>query len=228
LAGTIDIDPEPPHVHYNCAMLVRPDGSAEPSYRKRHLVPFGEFVPLEKRLPILRKLTPIQASFGRGKGAQIVTLDPGVKLGVLICFEDVFPYLARDAVQDGANLLINVTNDGWFKQSDAQIQHAAAAVFRAVENRVPLARACNNGYSCVIEATGRIAADIRDPERGIYVPGVTAAGIALPTSPAPPTFYNRYGDVFAVSCLAAACVVWILGFLDFLSTRKAAKAQRLG
>ena len=85
---------------------------------KRHVVPLGEFVPMDKTFPILRKLTPIGGNFGTGKGAQLFQDNRRpIRIGMLICFEDVFPALARESVQSGANLLINITNDGWFNES---------------------------------------------------------------------------------------------------------------
>ena len=205
--GTLDRDPFEASLYYNAALFVRPDSGYTPPYHKRHLVPFGEFVPMDKTFPILRKLTPIGGNFGTGKGAQLFQDNRRpIRIGMLICFEDVFPALARESVQSGANLLINITNDGWFKESHEQMQHAANAVFRAVENRVPLVRCSNNGYTCVIEPTGRISASLEDTGHNIYVRGMKIAEVKLYDRPQ--AFYTRYGDVFAMLCLALTGIAW--------------------
>ena len=137
---------------------------------------------------------------------------------MLICFEDIFPGLARESVQEGANLLINITNDGWFKESHQQVQHAANAVFRAVENRVPLVRCCNNGFTCIVEPTGQISAWLEDPQQGIYMRGLKTAEVKLDDHP--PTFYARFGDVFAFLCLVITGLFWTSYGWRFLTPRK--------
>ncbi len=221
--GTLDRDPFEPQLYYNAALFLNPDSGDAPPYHKRHLVPFGEFVPLDKTFPILRKLTPIGGNFGTGRGAQLFQdQHHPLRIGMLICFEDVFPELARESVQSGANLLINITNDGWFKESHEQMQHAANAIFRAVENRVPLVRCSNNGYTCVIDPTGRISASLEDAGN-IYVRGMKVAEVKLYNRP--PAFYTRYGDVFAMLCLALTGLVWVVWGIQAVKKRSFAPSS---
>jgi apolipoprotein N-acyltransferase len=217
LIGTLDQDPFQPRLYYNAALFMTPDAGYAPPYHKRHLVPFGEFVPLDKTFPALKKLTPVGENLGSGSGPQLIQ-DHGVWIGMLICFEDIFSYLARDSVRSGANILVNITNDGWFKESHEQRQHAANAVFRAVENRVPLVRCCNNGYSCIIEPTGRISAVLADAEGNIYIKGMKITDVNLYDRP--PAFYTRYGDLFAMLCLILTGGVWAMWGWQALRKRK--------
>ena len=205
--GTLERDPFEPRLYYNAALFMSPESGDSQIYRKRHLVPFGEFVPLERTFPVLKKLTPIGENFGTGKGAQLVQdRRRPIRIGMLICFEDIFSEVARESAQAGANVLINITNDGWFKESHQQTQHAANAVFRAVENRVPLVRCCNNGYTCVIDPTGKISTSLEDAEHNIYIQGMIVAKVNLYDRPQ--AFYTRYGDVFAMLCLVLTGAVW--------------------
>ena len=103
-----------------------------------------------------------------------------VKTSTLICFEDMFPQLAREYVQDDTDFLVNLTNDGWFGEGAAQWQQAAAAVFRAVENGVPLVRCCNNGVTCWVDAPGRVRQIFTDQTGSVY--GAGAMTIELPLS----------------------------------------------
>ena len=132
----------------------------------------------------------------------------GVKAAPLICFEDCFPHGAREHVTDDTDLLVNLTNDGWFGESAEQWQHLANAVFRAVENGVPLVRCCNNGLTCWVDSCGRLQQIFRDHTGSEYGAGVMTAKIPLyaPGEKLPPTFYNRHGDWFGWSCVAIALV----------------------
>ena len=140
---------------YNSALLARPDGS-QALYFKQHLVPFGEYIPFSDILPLPGPVVESIGNFSAGKNARPLAAGKA-SLGVLICFESIFPDLARKEVANGANLLVNLTNDAWFGRSCASIQHLAMAVFRAVENRRSLVRAANTGISCFIDPAGRIS-----------------------------------------------------------------------
>ena len=122
----------------------------------------------------------------------------------LICFEDVFPRLVRQYVSPETDFLVNITNDGWFGQSAAQWQQAANAVFRAVENGLPLVRCANNGLTCWIDATGAMHEVYFGDSSDIYGPGFKTALVPLlpPGTKRPPTLYNRYGDWFGWACVA--------------------------
>ncbi|MGD1090150.1 MAG: nitrilase-related carbon-nitrogen hydrolase, partial [Verrucomicrobiota bacterium] len=122
----------------------------------------------------------------------------------LICFEDTFPQLARAAVRDDTDFLVNLTNDGWFGQSAEQWQHMANAVFRAVENGVPLIRCTNNGVTCWIDSYGQLRVIFKDTKGSVYGVGSMTAQIPLPSENHVPTFYNRHGDWFGWSCVVVA------------------------
>ncbi|MDX9866555.1 MAG: apolipoprotein N-acyltransferase [Kiritimatiellia bacterium] len=146
--------------YYNAAWLVSATGETLGRYRKRHLVPFGEYIPGDKFVPWLQRFAPtgVSCTPGRGPGPLHVARAAGrtLSLGPLICFEDTVPSLSREAVRAGARLLVLMTNDAWFSGSVEPLQHQQQAVFRAVENGVPLVRAANSGVSCAVDAVGRV------------------------------------------------------------------------
>ncbi|HZI32282.1 MAG TPA: apolipoprotein N-acyltransferase, partial [Candidatus Binatia bacterium] len=232
--GTEDYD------SFNAAFLFNPAGEYVATYRKRHLVVFGEYLPFARWLPVLRRVIPIPGDFTPGDRFVPFELKPvaavydrrapddgasqrlaqtstkvSVKLSVLICFEDVFPHLVRDYVGSDTDFLLNLTNDGWFGESAAQWQQAAGAVFRAVENGVPLIRCTNNGLTCWIDSHGTIREILGGEGKAVYAPGFMVARIPLsmPGQKHELTFYHRHGDWFGWVCLGfsliavAACIV---------------------
>jgi apolipoprotein N-acyltransferase len=192
LLGAIDAEREEggEQKFYNAAILITPDGSLSQAYRKMQLVPFGEYVPFEEWMPWLRKLTPIKGTIHRGQSIVLFTIK-GVRIGSLICFEDTFTNVARRHVLEGATLLVNLTNDAWFKTTHASTMHAANAVFRAVESRRPLVRCTNNGHSMMISPEGRIIQEWHPFKTGAFT-----KKLDVPTNP-PLTFYTRHGEWFA-------------------------------
>jgi apolipoprotein N-acyltransferase len=185
---------------FNSAFLFDPDGLCAAIYHKQKLVIFGEYIPLVRWLPFVKWFTPITGGYEAGNfQAQFELGDLKVKTSPLICFEDMFPQTARGSVQGGTDFLVNLTNDGWFGDSAEQWQHMAGAVFRAVENGVPLVRCCNNGVTCWIDAGGRVREIFKDKTGGVY--GAGAMTIELPVQKNPATFYNRHGDWFGWSCV---------------------------
>ncbi|HEX4645831.1 MAG TPA: apolipoprotein N-acyltransferase [Verrucomicrobiae bacterium] len=189
---------------FNSSFLVAPDGHLTAQYKKRNLVIFGEYVPLARWLPFLKYLTPIDGGFTPGDRAVPFELqDLKVKVSVLICFEDTFPHLAREYVSDDTDFLVNLTNNGWFDESAAQWQHAVTALFRAVENGVPLVRCANNGLTCWVDAGGRIRQFYESPGHGIYGAGFMIAHVPVlsPGQTREPTFYRRHGDLFGWCCV---------------------------
>ena len=193
---------EADYEYFNAAFLFNPAGEYVARYHKRNLVIFGEYIPLARWLPFMKWLTPITGGFTAGDAPATFALkDLGIKTSVLICFEDVFPQAARDAAGDN-DFLVNITNDGWFGQSAEQWQHAAAGVFRAVENGIPLLRSCNNGLTCWIDARGRLREILLDPSGGVYGAGFMNAEIPIPTHDEnrAPTYYRQHGDVFGWAC----------------------------
>ena len=198
---------------YNAAVLLSgPD--AEPQvYPKSHLVMFGEYVPLRESFPLFAIVVGdlVPADFDAGEGPVIFRLpDPPVAMAPLICFEDTLGYLARDAANAGAELFVNLTNDGWFKRSAGSRQHAAHAVFRCAETQRPMIRCANTGVTCVIDHLGRVVQTFESPDGDTFGEGVMLAEVSVPQNP-PVTFYMRHGDVFSAVCLLVTFVA--LGIL---------------
>jgi apolipoprotein N-acyltransferase len=204
---------------FNSAFLISPQGEILDRYSKRHLVAFGEYVPLTRWLPFLQKFTPVGEGFTPGRGPRQFRFKVGlsntipVQAGILICFEDLLPRLARESVEPDTDFILNLTNDGWFRESAAQWQHAASAVFRAVETGRPLVRCTNNGRTCWVDAAGRIReveTSYATDKQDIYSESVRLARIPLITSrQGPLPLYHRHGDWFGWSCVATA--VGLLG-----------------
>jgi len=178
---------------YNTAFLVGRNGQIQGRYDKRHLVPFGEYVPLHQIFFFLDKLVVGIGDFGRGQRATVFSLD-GVRFSVMICYEIIFPAEVREFVRGGAEFLVNITNDAWFGRSAAPYQHLAMAAMRAVESGSYLVRAANTGITAVIAPTGEILAQTQ------LFTEVTLPGTIHPRLSETP--YTRYGDVLAWIALA--------------------------
>lgn len=146
-------DHEAPYVLHNRAYLIDGAGQTQSWYDKEHLVPFGEYVPLGKWLPFLTKLVPGEYEFRPGRNETPLSSGP-MAMGVLICYEAIFPELAQKRVAMGANILVNISNDAWFGRSSAPMQHLHLAVLRAVEQNRSLIRSTNTGISVFIEPSG--------------------------------------------------------------------------
>ena len=199
-----DSNPE----YLNSAFLLDPYGVVTHRYDKMHLVPLGEYVPfrLNEVFPFIQKLTVGVGDFGEGEDA--VTLDFNLnknksytpygpsygKAGVAICYEIIFPEISREAMKNGANILVTITNDAWFGRLGAPYQHFDMAVFRAVENRSYLARSANTGISGFVDPVGRVLAetDLFTEERVTMPVGIKEGSL---------TFYTLYGDIFAYLCI---------------------------
>ncbi|HTP06421.1 MAG TPA: apolipoprotein N-acyltransferase [Nitrospirota bacterium] len=184
----------------NSAFLLKTDGTVEAVYHKLHLVPFGEYVPLKNVLFFVEKMVQPVGDFEAGKDYTVMTIAPHgpgstneVKLSTAICYEIIFPDLIRRFVDRGATIITTITNDAWFGMTAAPYQHFSMAVFRAVENRVPVARAANTGVSGFIDAKGRIL-----DTSTIFTEAQLTRTLALRGAK---TFYTRYGDVFSYLCL---------------------------
>jgi apolipoprotein N-acyltransferase len=206
LLGADDAEPregkEP--LYYNSSFLISPEGELVARYRKRHLVMFGEYIPLVRWLPFIKWFTPIDSGFEPGDAAVPFTMPAlGAATSPLICFEDVFADLARASAGPDIDFLVNLTNDGWFGEGAAQWQQAANAVFRAVENGLPLVRCANNGLTCWIDAGGGMHEVYFAGSKDIYQAGFKTAAIPLRSSASPrrPTFYHRHGDWFGWACV---------------------------
>ncbi len=217
LVGNQDSDGAKPPKYFNAAHLVDAERGIVESYRKMHLVPFGEFLPFARWLPFLRRIVPIPEDFSPGKELTVFSLRGPtlrwleadgtlrseirmIRFGAVICFEDIFSGLFRNLCQQNLDFVVNLTNDGWFRHSGAAMQHANLAVFRAVENRIHLLRATNTGYTCLIDPYGRVVADVRK-DGSIFVPGIISADV---TPLRLRTIYSQMGDFFARACLILA------------------------
>ncbi|HSY74465.1 MAG TPA: apolipoprotein N-acyltransferase [Dongiaceae bacterium] len=193
---------------FNAAFLFDPDGNCAAIYHKQKLVAFGEYIPLVRWLPFVKWFTPITGGYETGNSpVQFEMNDLKIKTAPLICFEDTFPQLARKSVRDDTDFLVNLTNDGWFGRSAQQWEHMANAIFRAVENGVPLVRACNNGVTCWIDANGRVREMFKNGTGDVY--GVGAMTFELPLQSHAQTFYNRHGDWFGWGCVGVASLIFI-------------------
>jgi apolipoprotein N-acyltransferase len=198
--GTIDLDESNA---YNAAMLVSNGGARLETYRKVHLVPFGEYVPGRHTLPLLARIVgdQVPADFAFGKEFTVFKLtDDKARVAPLICFEDTIGDLTRQFVLAGANLLVNVTNDGWFLRSAGSRQHLANAVFRCVETRLPMVRAANTGVTCFVNEYGNITQILLDEHGSQFTAGTLTGQVAIPVN-AEPTFYVRHGELFAYACI---------------------------
>jgi apolipoprotein N-acyltransferase len=177
---------------FNSALLLDPAGQFSGKYYKTHLVPFGEYVPLKKLLPFLAPLVEAAGDFSAGKVKEPLVWEGG-RIGVLICFESVFPEISRKWVRSGANMLINLTNDAWYGMSSAPHHSLAMSVFRAVETRRSLVRSANTGISAFISPLGRI-----DSRSELFQPHGFSAEVMLFEET---TFWTRYGYLFGPFCL---------------------------
>jgi apolipoprotein N-acyltransferase len=190
-------------VYYNSAYLIRPKLKIISKYDKAHLVPYGEYVPFKRWFPFLGKVVAQVGDFQPGEPGKTMPWEKGA-IGVQICYEIIFPGLSRAMVKNNAVLLINITNDAWFGTSGGPYQHFSMTVFRAIENRRALARAANTGISGFIDPVGRIL--ISTP---LLEEAVVTRTLPLISEK---TFYTRFGDLFALACLAGSLFVIILEF----------------
>jgi apolipoprotein N-acyltransferase len=183
--------PQQPNRIYNSAVLVSPEGESIARYDKVHLVPFGEYVPFKDWLSFAGGLTKEVGDFSRGHSRQ--PLQAGdEKLGIFICYESVFPDEVRQFAENGAQVFVNISNDGWYGDSGAYAQHLKQARMRAIENDRWLLRTTNTGVTAAIDPFGRVAATV--PRK---IRTALDASYALVDSK---TFYTRHGDWLAYLC----------------------------
>jgi apolipoprotein N-acyltransferase len=199
-----------PFAYYNAALLTDPRGfiSPQPPYRKHFLVPIVERVPFLN--PEWFRGVDYFGGFGRGKTEEPFHVQFGT-VGVLICYESIFPQLARSYAEQGTSVLLNITNDAWFQHSNATYQHFAHLSMRAIETRLPIVRAANTGISGWIDPLGRVRA-----ETPIFVPRAATYDVEVTTQR---SLYTRFGD-----WLGSICLVITAGFLfaAWRSSRKSA------
>ena len=195
IAGSIGIDHTgDPNRHpeiYNSASVIAPTGAWTARYDKIHLVPFGEYVPFEKLFSFAGGLTRQIGTFARGKSREPLGVG-NIKAGVFVCYESIFPDEVRQFARNGGEVLVNVSNDGWYGEGGAARQHLNMARMRAVENNRWLLRDTNSGITAVIDPFGRIVAEAPRNQRLALQ---AAFGLEEST-----TFYTRHGDWFAFVC----------------------------
>jgi apolipoprotein N-acyltransferase len=206
LVGTMDVlFSESGRTYFNSSILYGTNGVEITKYDKQHLVPFGEYVPFPK---LMGKFTPVDVDFQAGIQSTALPLPGKAPFSVLICFEDSVAPLAVKAVRNGARWLINQSNDAWFDPSAQSEQHLAHAIFRCIENRVPMARCCNTGITCTIDPYGAVQRNLAPRTKGFSINEIYPRPIGLAS-----TFYTRNGDAFAkFALLAGATVIFVLRF----------------
>jgi apolipoprotein N-acyltransferase len=186
------LEPAPNNGGYNSAILVNEEGRIAAQYDKIRLMPFGEYVPLPRWLPGSGSVRSIVGEFTPGNSYTLMPLG-AVRAGVFICIEAVHPAIARSFTNSGADVLINISNDGYLGPTPVMRQHLANAVFRAVENDRDLIRVTNTGISAFIHRTGSV-----DDSTGGFQPEVRTWSISRKV--AGTTFHTRHGDVFVYVC----------------------------
>ncbi len=201
LFGSPSYEKDNKNISYmNSAFLLKPDGTQIGRYDKVHLVPYGEYVPLRRYFPFIGKLVAGVGDFMPGKGFHPLSID-GHRLGVLICYEGIFPEAAGDYKRAGAGLLVNITNDAWFGKTSAPTQHLSMTVFRAIENRLSLVRAANTGISAIIDPTGEVIS-----RTGLFERTALKGEVKIIDEN---TGYAAYGDLFVFVCAFALLIIYI-------------------
>lgn len=190
------------YTYFNRAYMIDRFSVVTGWYDKVHLVPFGEYVPLGRYLPFLGKITAQAGDFSSGSRKAGPLVFGNGSAGVLTCFEVIFPSLARNMVTRGARILVTITNDAWFGYTSAPEQHFSMAVFRAVENRRAVARAANTGISGFIDPLGEILVTT-----DLYTETVRTRSLPMVEIK---TLYAMAGDWFAVICLVAITLVFMV------------------
>jgi apolipoprotein N-acyltransferase len=201
LLGSDQMERGAPPRYYNAAFLVSPDGQQVAVYRKMHLVPFGEYVPLRRLLFFAAPLVEGVGDFGEGIEVTRLPVD-GHVVTAAICYESVFPYLAREAVHQGSQLLTILTNDAWYGRSSAPYQHYEQGKLRAIETGRYFIRAANTGISAIVDPYGRVIA-----RTALFETATLAGQVRLLGGL---TLYARIGDSVAWACVALTLVTWAL------------------
>ncbi len=201
LFGAPWYDPADGGKYYNSVFEMDGRGVVVGRYDKRHLVPFGEYIPLRPVLFFLQKLTMGDGDFTAGTTPSLFRVE-GMPVAASVCYEAVFPEILRQGVREGASWLVNVTNDAWFGDTVAPYQHLAMARMRCVELRRPMVRAANSGISAVIDSRGEIVAS-----EGLFRKGIVVAELHPSERE---TLYAKTGEIFGISCSIIGCLTLFL------------------
>ena len=209
------LEPAPANGAYNSALLINEQGRLISQYDKIRLMPFGEYVPLPRWVPGASLITGLVGEFTPGANYTLMPVGrDGARAGVFICIESAYPSIARTMTREGADFLINISNDGYLGPTAVTRQHLANAIFRAVENHRPVLRVTNTGLSAEIDAEGRLL-----NVTSAYTADVRSWTVSSEATEV--TVYTKYGDFFVQLC--AAITVIILGAVWF-SSRRSLKA----
>ncbi|HUQ31647.1 MAG TPA: apolipoprotein N-acyltransferase, partial [Pyrinomonadaceae bacterium] len=193
------MEPAPAGGTYNSAVMVNEEGRLVAQYDKIRLLPFGEYVPLPRWLPGVSSIPAMVGDFT--PGAQYTLMPLGeARAGVFICFESAFPSISRNFVDSGADVLVNISNDGYLGQTPVMRQHLANTVFRAVENGRPVVRVTNTGITAYISEQGSVS----DATEG-FRPDVRTWTVRRNVEGK--TFYTRFGDLFVMLCAVISLLV---------------------
>jgi apolipoprotein N-acyltransferase len=209
-----DVDLETDDRYYNAARLLAPDGLAGP-YRKVHLVPFGEYVPLPSLFFFVRQVSTEIGEFSAAAEPAVLESPPW-RIGTGICYEVLYPVLGWKQVRSGANLLVTISNDSWYGAGGAQAQHFAGAVLRSIENERYLLRAAITGISGIVDEKGRILAEL-PPDRA----GIVRGGARLFETR---TAWTRFGFAFSGLCDAVAVGALLAAVARWRRERQARRA----
>jgi apolipoprotein N-acyltransferase len=190
-----------PDKFFNAAFLVRADGTTAGVYRKMHLVPFGEYVPLKRLLFFAGPLVEQVGPFSAGDDPVLLPV-AGHLISTAICYEVVYPNLVRQFVRGGSELLTTITNDAWFGPTSAPYQHFAQASMRAVEEGRYLVRSANTGVSGIVDPYGRVVEQSAIYERAVIIGQARFLNVS--------TFYARHGDIFAYASVAMTLALLLI------------------
>jgi apolipoprotein N-acyltransferase len=196
LVGTVDFRPNPqkplgPTLTYNSAILLNSKAERLAFYDKTHPVPFGEFIPLAQYFPILNKIIGMGRSLTPGNSYKVFDQIKGAKFSVNICYEDVFPEISRKFVQNGANILMTITNDAWYNQTAGSRQHFANSTFRAIETGRFFLRSGNRSYTALTSPCGEQIEMMHDAKNNPFVKSAKVFHIPYSSNPTQ-TFYTRH------------------------------------
>ncbi len=209
LTGTLDYDPENRHEYYNAAYFINPFGKDE-VYFKMQLVPMSEQIPWQENSEFLRELDVGGSHFTRGSDFRVFEMpirshpNDTARFGVGICYEALFPEIIRQFRKRGANLILNITNDGWFKRSPGAWQNLRFNVFRAIENRTYIIRSANTGVSCFVDPTGIIYSAAGLYEKATMLDEVGLAQKRL-------TLYTEHGNVMGFAAFISVLLLSVIG-----------------
>ncbi len=207
-------EPAPAGGSYNAAVMVNEEGRLVAQYDKIRLLPFGEYVPLPRWLPGVRWIPVLVGDFTPGAEYPLMPLGQA-RAGVFICFESAFPAIARRFAFEGADVLINISNDGYLGETPVMRQHLANAVFRAVENARPVARVTNTGITAFINARGEVSDETEGFQTAVRTWTVKRATAGQ-------TFYTRHGDIFVSLCALCGFLMLVMTFRKAVSSQQSA------